>query len=84
MPRSHRLALRLLLIKLSRWIGSAVNGFSNAVFVSYGSGASAAVRLLLRELVISKGANISAHLTAVYLGGPPLALDLDLFWLCGL
>lgn len=57
---------------------------SNAVFVSYGSGASAAVRLLLKELVISKEANISAHLTTVYLGGPPLAPDLDLFWLCGL
>lgn len=52
---------------------------SNAVFVSYGSGASSAVRLLLKELVISKGANISAHLTTVYLGGPPLAPDLGLF-----
>lgn len=29
---------------------------------SYGSGASSAVCLLLKELVISKGANISAHL----------------------
>lgn len=51
---------------------------SGAVSVSYGSGASA-VWLLLKELVISKGANISAHLTIVYLGGPPLALDLALF-----
>lgn len=46
---------------------------SEAVFVSNGSGASSAVRLLLKELVISKGANISAHLTTVYLGGPPLS-----------
>lgn len=52
---------------------------SNAVSVSYGSGAKPAVRLLLKELVICKGANISAHLTTVYLGGPPLAPDLGLF-----
>lgn len=53
---------------------------ANAVFVSYGSGASSAVRLLLlKELVISQGANISAHFTTVYLGGPPLAPDLGLF-----
>lgn len=52
---------------------------SNAVFVSCGSGASSAVRLLLKELVISKGANISAPLTTVYLGGPPLAPDPGLF-----
>ena len=52
---------------------------SNALFVSYGSSASTAVCLLLRELVISKRANISAHLTTVYLGGPALAPDLGLF-----
>lgn len=52
---------------------------SNAVLVSYGSSASPAVRLLLKELVICKGANISAHLTTVYLGGLHLALDLGLF-----
>ena len=49
------------------------------MFVSYGSSTSSAVCLLLKELVISKGANISAHLTTVYLGGPPLALDLGIF-----
>lgn len=59
------------------WLCSEM--LSNAVFVSYGSGASSAVRLLLKELVISKEANISAHLTTVYLGGPPLAPDRGLF-----
>lgn len=95
MLRSHRLAICLLLIKVSPWL--CTERLSNAVFVSYGSGASSAARLLLKELVISKGANISAHLTTVYLGGPPLAPDLgpfgivvfdplpmvSLFWGCG-
>lgn len=49
------------------------------MFVSNGSDVASTVRLLLKEQVISKGANISAHLTTVYLGGPPLALDLGLF-----
>lgn len=77
MLQSHRLALRLLLIKVSLGTGAAVKGF--LVFVSYGSVASFAVRLPLKELVISKGANISAHLTTVYLGGPPLAAQLGPF-----
>lgn len=62
---------------------------TDVVFVSYGSGASSAVCRLLKELVISKGANISPNLTTVYLGGPPLeSRSLThslwcLFWGCG-
>lgn len=55
-----------------------IETLSGAVFVSHGS-CACAVCLLLRELVMIKGANISAHLTTVYFGGPPLALDLGLF-----
>lgn len=40
--------------------------------------ANSAVRLLLKELFICEGANISAPLTTVYLGGPRLAPDLGL------
>lgn len=54
------------------------------MFVSYGSAASSAVCLLLKELLISKGANISAHLTTVYLGGPPLGSGTRLPWNHGL
>lgn len=37
--------------------------------------ANSAVRLLLKELFICEGGNISAPLTTVYLGGPRLAPD---------
>lgn len=40
--------------------------------------ANSAIRLLLKELFICEGANISAPLTTVYLGGPRLAPDLGL------
>lgn len=40
--------------------------------------ANSAVRLLLKELFICEGGNISAPLTTVYLGGPRLAPDLGL------
>lgn len=43
-----------------------------------GEAHSAAVPLLLKELFICEGANISAPLTTVYLGGPRLAPDLGL------
>lgn len=77
--RSHRLALCLLLIKVSPWIGSAVKDFLMQCLFLMAPVPTGAVRLLLKELVISKEANISAHLTTVYLGGPPLAPDLGLF-----
>lgn len=43
-----------------------------------GRKANSAVPLLLKELFICEGANISAPLTTVYLGGPRLAPDLGL------
>lgn len=90
MHRSHRSAFCVVLIKVSPWIGFAEEkGLSNGVFVSYGPGASPAVRLLLKELVISEGANISAHLNVLcgFLVVPPppspLAPDLGLFGILG-
>lgn len=57
---------------------------SAAVLVSYGSGANAAVRLLLKELVISKEANISAHFNhCVSWWSPPSGSRSRPLWYCG-
>lgn len=57
--------------------GSTFETLSNAAPVPRPS-ANSAVRLLLKELFICEGGNISAPLTTVYLGGPRLAPDLGL------
>lgn len=66
------------LAALADLIGLTFEKLSNAAPVPRGPCANSAVRLLLKELFICEGANISAPLTAVYLGGPRLAPDLGL------
>lgn len=58
--------------------------FSDAAPLGYGSRSNCAVHLLLMELIICKGANISAPLTTVYLGGPCLDSGSRPLWICDL
>lgn len=69
----------LLISAQERWLHPqmSLDRLSNAAPVPRPC-ANSAVCLLLKELFICEGANISAPLTTVYLGGPRLAPDLGL------